>query len=853
MTYFRISYSYLRFIFFFVICPLQAFSQPANNTIIKGTVIDASTRGPLAFVSVILENTTVGTNTGIDGKYSIVTSTTAYKIKFSFLGYETESRVISPGKTQVFNVELKPADVQLGEVVVKPAKRTYSNKNNPAVDLIERVIANKSLNRKESLDYYNYEKYEKIVFALSNISEKFKEAGAFKKIRFIFDNIDTSRLDGKENLPLFIKEKQSDYYRRKTPAAEKEIIRAEKTINFSEYIDNDGVSANLDYLYQNIDIYDNDIFFLTNKFLSPVAREAPVFYRYFIMDTSFVNDTKCYRMFFEPRNPADFLFHGFLFITADSCFAIRKIDMSFNKGINIDWIKDVRIVQNFDRIRDKAWVLTRDEVMIDFGLRENLPGMVGLREVSYNKYAINEPLADTIFKGLAVVTKNDASEKDQGYWDSVRIPPLTNTEKGIYTLVDSVRKVPSFGRSMNILMLMTTEFYTRRKIEIGPVGNFYSYNPIEGSRVRFGGRTTPDFNKTIYFESYIAYGSKDERFKYNIAATYSLKHTSVYRFPLKYIKVNYQNDTKIPGQELQYSTGDNIFFSLKRGADDKLFYNKTFRIEYLNEFENHFSYSIGYDLTRQSTGGNIHFTSNDNFLLSGEIPCLSITEVNLKLRYAPGETFYQGKIYRDPVPSKYPVLKFKYIIGSKSLNNDYNYQKIELGISKRFYLSIVGYTDVSAEAGKIFGRVPYPLLFIHNANQTYSYQRYSYNMMNFLEFVSDEYVSLNIDHSFNGFFFNKVPLLKKLKLREIATLKVLYGGVTRNNNPDFQSDLFKFPKDIDGTPLTYTLEKKPYIEASVGVSNILKIFRIDIIKRITYLNYPNVSDWGVRLQFRFDI
>jgi len=260
-----------------------------------------------------------------------------------------------------------------------------------------------------------------------------------------------------------------------------------------------------------------------------------------------------------------------------------------------------------------------------------------------------------------------------------------------------------------------------------------------------------------------------------------------------------------------------------------------------------------YDFTRQSTGGNLHFIYDDNYLLTGEVPYIIISEATLKLRYAPKETFYQGKIYRDPVPSKYPVIKFKYTLGAKSINNDFNYQRIELGISRRFYLSIVGYTDVSAETGKIFGKVPYPLLFIHNANQTYSYQRYSYNMMNFLEFVSDEYVSLNIDHSFNGFFFNKIPLLKKLKFREIATLKVLYGGVTRNNNPDLQSDLFKFPKDIDGTLLTYTLEKKPYIEASIGVSNILKIFRIDIIKRITYLHHPNVSDLGVRLQFRFDI
>jgi hypothetical protein len=376
---------------------------------------------------------------------------------------------------------------------------------------------------------------------------------------------------------------------------------------------------------------------------------------------------------------------------------------------------------------------------------------------------------------------------------------------------------------------------------------------VEGSRFRFGGRTTAAFSKRITYEGYAAYGLNDRIFKYNAGITYSLTPRTIYQFPVKSIKLSYQNDLKIPGQELQFTQGDNLFLSLKRGVNDKFLLNNTIRAEYLNEFDNHFSYMLGCSITRQSTEGNLHFTYNDSTLLANYIPAITISELYVNLRYAPNEKFYQGKLYRDPLPGKYPVIQLRIAGGLKSINNDYNYLRLQFDISRRYYLSVLGYTDVSFEAGKVIGKVPFPLLFIHNANQTYSYQKDSYNLMNFLEFVSDQYVSLNIDHSFNGFFFNKIPLLKKLKLREVVSCKVLYGGITRNNNPDYQSTLFKFPSDINGMPLTYSFGNQPYIEASFGVTNIFKIFRVDLIKRFTYLNHPNISGLGVRVQFRFDI
>jgi hypothetical protein len=834
---------------------LNGHGQITYNTVVSGRVTDARTKEPLHFVSVILENTTIGINTDADGKYRIVTEKAAYKVKFSYLGYETASFVITPGKTQTVNAALVPASFELGEIVVKPKKTKYSNKENPSVDLIRRIIDNKDLNRARSLDWYNYKKYEKVVFSLSNLSEDFKKSPLFKKYQFVFENTDTTRLDGKQTLPVYITESVSDYYFRRIPGAVKEIIKAEKTINFSEYIDNNGITSYLGYLYQNIDIYDNEIFFLTNNFLSPIAVGAPLQYKYFIMDTTLVNNVKCTRIFFEPRNPADFLFHGFLFVTADSALAITKIDMSFNKGINIDWIKDVRIVQEFRKINNTAWVLTSDEVSVEFGVTLSLPGALGQRIVTRDAYSINEPVPDSIFSTPVVERKTSYRGENKGYWDMIRQPPLNKHEENLYRIVDSVKTVPGFRNAMKIVMLLTTSFWEYDKWELGPVGSFYSYNPVEGSRIRIGGRTREALSKTFFLESFIAYGFKDKLPKYSITGTYALNHKSIYTFPVKSIKINYKYDTQIPGQDLDYSEADNFFLSFTRGVNDKLFYNRTLMIEHINEFENHFSFAAGYNITRQYTGGNLHFVT-DVFVppvhTEYETEYINIFEPYVKLRYAPGEQFYQGKLYRDRVPSTHPIFQLQYSLGSQNLGNDYNYNKLYFSATKRFWLSIIGYTDVSVEAAKVFGQASWPVLFIHNANQSYAYQRYSYNMMNFLEFVSDQYVSLNIDHSFNGFFFNKIPLLKKLKFREVATLKVLYGGVTDKNNPDLNPDLFNYPVANDGTPLTFTLERKPYIEASIGCSNILRIFRVDLIKRITYLDQPNVSSLGVRVQFRFD-
>jgi hypothetical protein len=832
---------------------VSSFTQVPGKTIIKGAVKDALTGDLLPFVSVYLKGTAVGTLTDKNGKYLVETTIQAKTVVFSFVGYQTESRDISVGKEQTINISLTIASFALDEVIVKPGKKTYKNKNNPAVELINNVIARKDENRPETFNFLEYKKYEKIQFALSNVSEKFIANRSAGKFGFLFNNIDTTRRVGNHILPVFIKESLSDHYFRKDPQATKDIIIAEKTINLEEYIDKKGITAYLNYLYQDINIYDNEILFLTSKFLSPIAATAPLFYRYYIIDTLPVSDLKCIRLFFEPRNKTDFLFHGNIYVTLDSTYAVKRIDMGINENINIDWIQDIIITQDFDRSGHKGWLLSKEEISIDVGVAETSMGLYGQRTTYLRDYKINEPVSDLIFRGPEKIERTDPASGNPEYWESNRFVPLTKTETEIYSAIDSLKQLPAFMRRMNFVLFLTSGYLDLGKIEFGPSSSLYSYNRLEGQRFRIGARTFTDFSKKITVEGYAAYGLKDKAIKYNAAFTWSLTPRSIYEFPVKSIKMSYTKDIKIPGQELQLIQSDNIFFSLKRGVSDKFLLNNTFRIEHLNEFENHFSYLTGYSFTRQRPAGNLWFNTEAYGPGAGETPYLDISELYVNLRYAPGETFYEGKVWRTTYPSMRPVYNLKIAGGSKMISNDFDYLRLQFNISRRYYVSILGYTDISLEAGKIFGSVPYPLLFMHRANQTYTYQKQSYNLMNFLEFISDRYVSLNVDYCFNGFIFNKIPLLKELKLREWVTCKVLYGGLLDSNNPDNHDELFKFPVGSDGVPLTYTLERKPYIEASVGIANILNLLRVDLIKRFTYLDNPNVSELGVRILIKIDI
>lgn len=826
------------------------------QTIVKGTITDSKTKEGLPFVTVNFAGSSQGAATDNNGHYTIKTNDQFQQIKITYVGYKTVTRNIESGKEQTINIALTEDSRQLSDVVVKSAKKKkYTNKNNPAVELIRQVIAHKEQNQVQSYNYAEYKQYERMIFSLSNLSEKFTQKKIFKNYQFMFRQQDSTAIGGKTLLPLYMEEKLSQNYYRKVPYTQKQVIEANKQVKYDEnFVDNQGLTAYFNRMYQDINIYDNNVSLLSNQLLSPIADHSPDFYKFFITDT--IKDVKpnLIELSFTPRNTVTKLFEGKIYITMDGNYAVQNAVLTVNKNIDLNFVRQMEATLSFDKNNDGRYHLSKSNLKIEFGLNKNKGGGVfGERLVTIKNFEINKPRPKVIYDGPAQVIASNATEKDDTYWTNSRPDTLDAIAASVYKNVDSLQTIPSFKRTMDIATLVLAGYKNFGPFEMGPVNTFYSFNPVEGFRARLGGRTTTALSKRYYFETYGAYGTRDQKFKYFLSSTYSLNNKSIYSFPQNYIRASFQHDTKVPGQELEFVQESNFLLSFKRGANDQWLYNDIFKLDYVHEYLSHFSYSVGFKKWNQSPAGALEF---QNLLPNGTLNNVNLihtTELSFGLRYAPHEKFYQGKLYRTPIPDRYPIYTLRYTQGIKGLvGGDYDYQNVVGNISKRFYLSQLGFTDVSTEGGYLFGKVPFPLLDIHRANQSYAFQFQSFNLMNFQEFVSDHYASVTVDHNFNGFLFNRVPLLKKLKLREVVNFKSLWGGVRTENNPASDPSLLRFPTNSLGQATTYSLSKGPYMEGSVGVGNIFKVLRVDLVRRFSYLDNPNAPKLGIRTFVKFD-
>ncbi|HET9058082.1 MAG TPA: DUF5686 family protein [Chitinophagaceae bacterium] len=821
-----------------------------SQTVVKGFVRDASTLKRLPFVSIFFESGK-GVISGEDGSYSISTQkTNLTTLEFSYVGYKKVAIKVIPNQEQTINVDMEP-EGKLAEVVVRGKRGKYRNKNNPAVELIDLVIANKEKNRITSYDYVQYQQYEKLALSLANKPERLIKNRLFRNYKFVLENVDTSTVEGKSLLPIYITEKLSERYLRKNPEKDKTIVLGEKKVNYGDFLDNNGINQYLNRLYADINIYDNNINILNVQFLSPIADMGPTFYRYYLRDTVEIDGIKLVQLFFTPKNPNDLIFRGTMYITLDGKYGVQKISMTISKNANLNWTRGLQIKQDFEKAEDGRYHVIKSVMLAEFVLSKGASGGVfGERTVSFKNFIVNKPAPDSVYSNKDINLGANPVANTDSFWLANRHTPLSTVEAKAYYNIDSLRKIKSFKRLGDIFTFIFSGYVNLNKYELGNTNTFYSFNPVEGFKLRVGGRTTERFSRTLYFDHYAAYGFKDQKVKYLVGATYSFNHKSIYSFPLNYLRVSYQYDTKIPGQELLFSQEDNLFLSFKRGNNNKWLYNNFFKAEYVKEFGKNISYTLGFKNWKQSPAGDIIYEKvADNSLVKE----LTTSEVSAELRWAPNEQFYQGKNYRIPIINKYPVFKLRYIKGIKGLlSGQYNYQNITFRADKRFYLSQLGYADVTFEGGYIFGKLPFPLLTIHRANQTYAYQINSYNLMNFMEFVSDRFAASNIDFYFNGFFLNKLPVLKKLKLREVASFKILYGGLRDENNPVKSVEVFKLPSAVTGEQTTFSLDKRPYIEMSVGLANIFRLVRIDLVKRMSYLDHPDISKIGIRTKIRFD-
>src|SRR5215204_3797600 len=827
----------------------------SQTTSVKGSVRDAASKLPVPFASVYIKG---GGGVVADsmGRFQLATDQNIDGLQVSYVGYNPQTISIQKGKSQTITIELNPdASKDLSAIVIKSKNKIkYSNKNNPAVELIRKVIDNKNKNKPENYSYVEYEGYEKIQLSLSRPSEDLANSKLLKKYNFLLQGTDTTKVKGKALTPIYLEEKLSSNYFSKDPNKSKKIVEGERRVNFGDFIDSAGVSSFLKRLYQDINVYDNSISLFTNQFLSPIADGAPTYYKFYIRDTiTDASGTQLVKLYFTPRNTNDFLFRGTLYVTLDH-YAVQQLDMTISPNINLNLVRDMHIHQGFEKNpADGRYHLIKTDITTDLGITKGKSnGIYGERSVSYKNYTINQPHEQAFYAGPSTSVVINPAQYTDSFWIARRHDSLSIADAKVYQNMDSLKNTRSYKRFTDVATILLAGYKSFDKFEIGPASTFYSWNPVEGFRLRFGGRTTPNLSKRFYFETYGAYGFKDEKWKGFFSFTYSLNNKSIYAFPVNYVRASAQRETKIPGQELQFVQEDNLLLSIKRGKNDKWLYNDIYRVDFVKEFADHLSYAIGFKNWKQTPAGSISYTTGKEppFI---PIPDLTTSELSAQIRWAPNEQFYQGKIYRIPIINKYPVFTFQYTRGIKGLiGGEYNYNKFNLSVQKRAYLSQFGYTDMILEGAYITGQLPYPLLSIHRANQTYAYQLYSYNLMNFLEFVSDHYVSLNVDHHFNGFIFNRLPLINKLNLREIVSAKVIYGAVRGENDPAKNETLYNYPVNENGLTTTFSLNDGPYVEGSVGIGNIFKLLRLDLVKRFTYLYNPDVAEWGIRARMRFD-
>lgn len=774
------------------------------------------------------------------------------------MGYVTKVVNIIPGVTKNLNVRMRPDDIMLDEVVVKPKREKYSRKNNPAVELMKKVIAHKNNNKLSENDYYQYNKYQKITMSLNDVTPEMLEKGMYKKMPFLKDQIELCEETNKFILPISVDETASQKIYRKHPKSEKTIIKGMSSTGVNElFATGDMLSTVLKDVFTDVNIYDNDIRLLQYPFISPISSsDAISFYKFYIMDTTFVDKDKCFHLTFVPNNSQDFGFTGHLYVLADSSYTVKKCTMNLPKKSGVNFVDNMDIIQEFEQLPNGEWVLKTDDMIVEMTLMKIMQGFQIRRTTRYSDYAFDE-LPQQLFKRKgAEIKEADAMMRGDDFWNQYRPVPLTQTESSMDMLVKRLEQMPGFKYVIFVLKAFIENFVETgtkdnpSKVDIGPVNTMISNNYIDGLRLRMSAQTTANLNPHLFLKGYYAYGFKDHRSKYMGEVEYSFnkKEYLPREFPKNSITFSYQYDVMSPTDKFLKTDKDNVFVSFKTSTVDQMSYVRNIALKYENETQ--FGLKTTVEVkhsTDEPTGGLAYITNDDQKTL---VPEIQTMEASLAFRYAPGETFVNTKQRRIPVSFDAPVFTLSHTTGFKGvLGGEYNFNLTEVGLYKRFWFSSWGKIDMFVKGGAQWNKVPFPLLIMPAANLSYILQRETFNLINNMEFLNDRYASLDVSWDLNGKIFNRIPLLKKLKWREAIGFKMLYGHLTDKNNPmkhPGDSELFLFPTR-DGRPTSFVMDPKtPYMECSVGIHNIFKILHIDYVRRLNYLDHPDANKWGVR-------
>lgn len=794
---------------------------------IRGTVQDKKTGEPIQFATISFKGAgSTGTAADTNGNFEILlNSLPSDTLIIQALGYESVIRPLDTGQRSVgLFISLTTNANKLNEVVVVAGE-------DPAITLLKKVIERKPYNNPDKTDNYRYEAYNKIEIDLLNLSkETFQNLPVpyLRNFGFIYNNLDTNDA-GDKFLPFFLTEALSDYYFQRKPKKTKEIIKAAQIRG----INNKSINTYLGTMNLDINPYDNYMALFDKKFVSPISNAALTFYKYKIIDTQQAYNNRIILLTYEPLRTGENCFAGTIRI-ADSTYALEYVFAEIPKAANINWIKGAEFYKKYEPIGDSLWFCVKENFTAKFlppGDIIKPPGFIARKTTSYKNIVVNdERNVQMVNSGKLkpdIVVEDTAREVTDETWANLRHENLSKNEQAIYNMFDTLEQNPTYTKFRNVMRVLITGVIKTGPFEFGPYWNMYSYNQIEGNRFRFSMGTTPKLFKDAYINGYVAYGTQDERFKYSLAALWLLE-----RQPRSYLFASYTADIDRTVNYYDKVSYDNIFSVAirKAGIPAKFIFARDARLEYYKEYFTGFSHLLTflhkeYDPYSPLPAASI-FTDESGRATD----VVTNAEVNIKLRYAYKEKFLEGNYYRTSLGSKYPIVDLRYAVGIKGiLNSGYQYQKLIMTVSDNIKIAPLGSLYVNVFGGKYFGTLPYPLLEAHPGNEFYAYNKYAFNMMNQYEFLSDQFVGFNIEHSLGGGLFNYIPLIKKLKFRQFWTAKGVVGSLSDANRALNLDKGFAFK----------TLEGNPYLEVGTGVENILKLFRVDFIWRVTPKALPN--------------
>ena len=837
-------------------------SHAQSFTSASGIVKDSITGEPLPFVSVYFDGSTIGAMTDDNGTFTLQNNQGYTKLAAASLGYDTKFIDLKPGKkNDNLEVLLKPTAFEISEVVVKPKREKYTRKDNPAVELIKKVIAHKNDNRIEAKPEYQTEVYEKLSLSLDNFNPNLDKNKFLKKFKFIKNYLDTSEFNGKPILTVSVRENLSDFYYRKSPKAEKTIVRAKRMQGIDKTLDDGGgITSYLEEIFKSINIFDNNIPILLNRFVSPLSSTlATTYYHYYIMDTLDVGGDKCVDLAFVPANSESYGFTGRLYITLDGNYAVKKVLLNTPANINLNWVDKLRIEQEFKQMPDSTWVLDQENTFVNFYVVKGTQQLYAHQLRNYDNYNFNVQNADSVFGLLgALHVLPEATAQPDTFWTHNRPIPLKEKEDALKDLLGQLRKVPAFNAIIKTAEILITGYIPTAndkkvtKFDFGPMNTTFSANHLEGFRMRVGGMTTANLNPYWFASGYLAYGTNDRKIKYNLKLTHSFTKKEYHEGenPVNNLSFIQEYDVYTPGQDFLFTSKDNIFVAWKVGEPvTKMQYIRKSVLQYEKEWLNGLTWKSWIMNQNNEAAGTLQYIKRDESGNLYHIKDFTTSEIGTQLRFAPGERAYNGRSGKESVfnlSKDAPVFKLSHQLGIKGvLGGDYNYNHTEISAEKRIWLSSFGHIDAQVKAGKVWDKVPFPLLILPNTNQSVTIQPEAFHTMNALEFVTDQYVSFNATYYLKGWILNRIPGIKWLRLREVLSFNMIYGGLTDKNNPTLTPGLFLLP---DGTqPLGST----PYMECSVGLENIFKILRIDYYRRLTYLDHPDIKKGGIRIALRF--